>query len=306
MKSLPRSWKPSIPSKNLCHDLLKFGGWVTLTNILGSLMSLGYIDRFILGSIRDMAAVAYYATPFELLSKLLILSGALVTALFPVFSIYSLQRSEQLHELHERAIRFLLPTMTILCGVVIICARPFLQVWLGSDFAQESALPLQLLSVGVVFGAVGIMPMGALQAIGRPDLTAKRHAIELPLYTIAAWLCISRWGIIGAAAVWSCYMLVDTVVLYWLLRTILIRSNTRLQTSQPLLLSTFAAAFLGAAFLITIMPFLLWQLIGAVVFILTGTFVAWRYALTAEDHVTIHKFSFFFRPRSLAASEATG
>jgi len=52
----------------MVKPLISFGGWMTVTNIVGPLMV--YMDRFIIGAVVSMTAVAYYATPYEVVTKL--------------------------------------------------------------------------------------------------------------------------------------------------------------------------------------------------------------------------------------------
>lgn len=58
------------------------------------------------------------------------------------------------------------------------------------------------------------MPFSLLQAVGRPDLTAKAHLSELPLQLIAVMLLVRSWGITGAAAAWTLRVTFDAVVLF--------------------------------------------------------------------------------------------
>ena len=54
---------------------------------------------------------------------------------------------------------------------------------------------------GVLINCVGFVPFGLLQGLGRPDLTAKFHLLELPFYALALWFLSSRLGLPGAGAV---------------------------------------------------------------------------------------------------------
>ena len=47
--------------------LLRFGGWMTVSNIVGPLMVT--LDRFLIGALISVSAVAYYATPYEVVSQ---------------------------------------------------------------------------------------------------------------------------------------------------------------------------------------------------------------------------------------------
>ncbi len=66
------------------RPLLRFGGWMTVSNIVSPLMVT--LDRFLIGALASMTAVAYYATPYELVTKLWLVPGALVGVMFPAFS----------------------------------------------------------------------------------------------------------------------------------------------------------------------------------------------------------------------------
>ncbi len=67
--------------------LFIFGGWMTVSNVLGPLMVT--FDRFLIGSIISIAAVAYYSIPYEVVTKLWLISSALIGVLFPAFSATS-------------------------------------------------------------------------------------------------------------------------------------------------------------------------------------------------------------------------
>ena len=68
----------SKPQRTMIWPLISFGSWMTGTNIVGPLML--YMDRFLIGALISVTAVAYYATPYEVVTKLLLISGALVVA----------------------------------------------------------------------------------------------------------------------------------------------------------------------------------------------------------------------------------
>ena len=64
--------------------LMKFGGWMTVTNLISPL--LVYVDRLFIGAMISISAIAFYATPSEVITKLTFLSGALMSVLFPAIS----------------------------------------------------------------------------------------------------------------------------------------------------------------------------------------------------------------------------
>src|SRR5205814_9252816 len=57
-------------NRSTLRPLFSFGGWMTVSNVVSPIMV--YVDRFLIGSILSIVAVAYYATPYEVATKLLI------------------------------------------------------------------------------------------------------------------------------------------------------------------------------------------------------------------------------------------
>jgi O-antigen/teichoic acid export membrane protein len=73
---------------------------------------------------------------------------------------------------------------------------------------------LRWLAVGVFINCFARLPFAALQAAGRPDLTAKLHLGELPVYLLALWSLTTAYGIVGTAAAWTLRIVADTLLLY--------------------------------------------------------------------------------------------
>jgi O-antigen/teichoic acid export membrane protein len=192
--------------------LLRFGGWMTVSNIVGPLMVT--LDRFLIGALVSMAAVAYYATPYELVTKFWLIPGSLVAVMFPAFSTSFAQDRNRTAILYGRCVKYvffiLFPAVVLTVGL----ARSGLTLWLGTDFAQHSFRLLQWLAVGVFINSLAQIPFALVQGVGRPDLTAKLHLIELPAYLLTLWWLISARGVEGAAIAWTARVGVDALVLF--------------------------------------------------------------------------------------------
>src|SRR5207245_112880 len=72
---------------------------------------------------------------------------------------------------------------------------------------------LQILAVGVFLNAMAYLPSAFVQAVGRPDLTAKLHLLELPFYMPLLWFAAIRFGPSGVAGAWCLRVVVDLVLL---------------------------------------------------------------------------------------------
>ena len=191
--------------------LFGFGAWVTVTNIVSPV--LVYLDRFLVGSLISMTAVAYYATPYEIVTKAFIIPGALAGVLFPAFSWSASRDAVRMERLFRRGAKYMALILFPLMLVAIAFAHEGLGLWLGAEFAANSTRVLQWIALGVFVNCVGQVFFTLVQGAGRPDLTAKFHLLELPIYVGLLYVCIGRWGITGAAMAWTARVALDALLL---------------------------------------------------------------------------------------------
>jgi len=263
--------------------LLRFGGWMTVSNIVSPLMVTS--DRFLIGALVSMTAVAYYATPYELVTKLLIIPGALVGVMFPAFSASFAQDRGRTAALYSRCVKYvfliLFPAVLLTVGL----AQNGLTLWLGADFAQHSSRVLQWLAVGVFLNSLAQVPFALVQGVGRPDLTAILHLIELPFYLLALWWLISIYGVGGAAIAWAVRVGADALILFVMAK----RSfpGTTLVTGRVAWVSVVALLSLALA---AIPQSLLLRALFVLVAILGFGVASWFFILSPEERVLAHEY----------------
>jgi O-antigen/teichoic acid export membrane protein len=197
---------------DLMGPLFRFGSWMTVTNIVGPLMV--YLDRFLIGALLSMSAVAYYTTPYEVITKIGILPAALVGVLFPAFSHSFVRNPGYTARLFSQGVKFVFLGMFPIMLFIVIFANEAIDFWLGAEFAHNSSCVLQWLAAGVFINSLGQVAFAMIQGAGRPDLTAKLHLIELPLYLLGVCWLINTYGIKGAAIAWVARIGIDTVCLF--------------------------------------------------------------------------------------------
>jgi O-antigen/teichoic acid export membrane protein len=258
------------------RPLLHFGSWMTVSNVVGPLMVT--LDRFLIGALVSMAAVAYYATPYEVVTKLWLIPGALVGVMFPAFSTSFALDPKRTALLYTRCVRYIFLILFPVVLVIVGLAQNGLTLWLGAEFAQHSVRVLQWLAVGVFLNSLAQVPFALVQGVGRPDLTANLHLIELPCYLLALWLLISAYGIEGAAIAWTGRMAIDALVLFGLGRRFLPTSTTVARRTVSLLalaLVTLALASLAQGLVL--------KGVFLLVTILAFVFATWFLILTPEE-----------------------
>jgi O-antigen/teichoic acid export membrane protein len=206
-------------SREKTIPLLRSGGWMTISNVISSLMVVA--DRFVIGALLSVAAVAYYATSFEVVTKVLVIPAAIAGVLFPAFSAsYSLEPGRTAM-LFQRGTKYtFLILFPILLGIAVF-AREGLSAWLGTNVASHSVRALEWLAAGVLLNGLAQIPFSLVQGIGRPDLTAKLHIMEFLVYAVLLWLLIRGFGIEGAAIAWTIRAALDALALFILSRHLL-------------------------------------------------------------------------------------
>ena len=233
--------------------LMRFGGWMTVTNVISPL--LVYLDRFLIGTLISVTAVAYYATPSEVITKLTLISGALMSVLFPaISSSFKLDRQHS-RLLLERGLKYVFLAILPLVLLIATFAPEGLSLWLDDQFMHNSTRVTRILAVGILFTCLGQIPYAFIQGAGRPDLTAKLHLVELPLYLALLGIAIHLAGIEGAALAWTFRFVVDALLMYLLALNLLggQRSKNRLRWM------IIAASLAGVVILASI-PGLAWRL----------------------------------------------
>jgi O-antigen/teichoic acid export membrane protein len=266
------------------QQMLKYGGWVSVTNVVHP--ALTYLDRFFIGSMISIAAVAYYTAPYEMVARLSILPLSLSMTLFPVFSAVDATARESMASLYSHSVKFLLIMIGPLVAVLILFAGDILHLWLGSQFAEISTVVMQILAVGVLMNSLAQIPYSLIQGFGHPDITAKFHVIELLLYIPLVWCLIHYMGIIGGALAWTIRVSLDSLLLFTVSR--------RFISFQLFLNDGLKRSIGGVVLLICVLLCLfLFQLTiimkAAIVFVVLIGFIftSWRFVLDAREKMLI-------------------
>lgn len=209
LRSLPR-FRVTRPA---LRELLSFGGWMTVSNTVSPIMV--NMDRIFIGAYLSLATVTYYVTPFEVTTKLLVLSGAIAAASFPEFSRLAGLRDT------DGARRYLMTgsvtVLAVMLPVVAIAAffsHEILSLWVSPALADRSSGIMRWLAAGVLANGLASIPFAYIQGKGRADVTAKFHLAELVLYLPLLYLLLSSLGVLGAAIAWALRVTLDAALLF--------------------------------------------------------------------------------------------
>jgi O-antigen/teichoic acid export membrane protein len=210
-KAVPALHARVIFARRELRELLHFGSWMTVSNLISPLMYMA--DRFVIGSLISVAAVAYYTAPYEAVTRLWMIPSAATGALFPAFASGFRADRVRVARLYRRALGMVFLILLPIVLAILFFARELLGLWLGTAYAENGERVLQWLAAGVLVNSVGQVAFAFVQAAGRPDIPAKLHMLEVPFYVALMWLLIPTFGIAGVAAAWSLRCMLDTAAL---------------------------------------------------------------------------------------------
>jgi len=268
--------------KGLFRPLFTFGGWMTVSNIVSPLMV--YVDRFLIGSLLSITAVAYYATPYEVATKLLIVPGALVAVLFPAFSTAMVSDRPRGAMLYRRAAKYVGLFLFPVSFVLIVFGQNILQVWLGYDFAVHGTRVLQILSLGSLVAGFAFIPFALIQGAGRADITGKLHLFELLFYLAGVWYLTVHYGIVGTAVAWLLRITADCILL-------LVIADRVIGTRNRILWPVCVCIGVGAVVVATspLLGGLPIKVIFAACVLVLFTLAVWQWVLSAEERFAVHR-----------------
>jgi len=276
-------------SRTFFPRLFAFGGWITVSSVVGPI--LVYFDRFLIGALLSVAALAFYSAPYEIVSRLSIVPSSLTITLFPAFSMLEGSKDKRsIETVFARSLKYVLLTLGPIAIAVGLFAKDGLRLWLGPTFAQESTLALKILVIGGLINALAFTPCALLQAVGRPDLPAKFHLLELPIHIAIAWVLVSNYGIAGAAIAWTLRVVLDALLLFIaVVRTRKLGADIFAKnglTSAIFALLILAGAAYGIKASAASFPLLIQCLLLVLAFCLFG-WIVWKIVMDVSDKEVI-------------------
>lgn len=263
------------------RELVRYGGWVTVAAILTGVMLT--LDRVLIGATVSAAAVAFYATPYEVSKQCLFVSAVFAGVLFPGFAANVGRDAERTESLFNRGVRATFVGLFPLVLITSVLSYEILHVWINTEFAENGSPVLQLLPLGILINGLAFVAFALVQST-RPDMIAKLAAVELPTYLGLLWLLLQVDGIRGAAIGFVVRALFDTTMLYYF--------THRLGLVQPKLLLRMGRMIAGGLVVIAIgilMPNTVTRIAYIIVVLACFAPFAWLRILTADEKLRLRE-----------------
>lgn len=196
----------------IAKKLFSFGGWVTVSSVIGPIMVQA--DRFFIAYTISAAAVSTYVLPYEIVVQILVIVGAISTVMFPGLSQLIQERPDAWQPYFRKWLFRVAALMACTCIALAFLLPMILSVWIGPSLDNISIQIGQILCLGVFANSIASMYYSLIHAHGRADLTAKIHFIELPIYIVSLYIFSDYYGLLGIAVAWTARVIFDALSMF--------------------------------------------------------------------------------------------
>jgi O-antigen/teichoic acid export membrane protein len=175
-----------------------------MAGITAASIVLTQLDKVLLSKYLSLRDFGYYSLAWSIASVLNLTATALYLALLPALSqLVATGSQQQLARLYHRGCR-LLSTLIIPPAVTLaLYSRELLQFYVKSaDIAAQTHVLLSMLTIGNMFLALMLLPLALQLANGWTGLSLYKNIVALIAFVPAMLFMVSRFGGVGAAAVW--------------------------------------------------------------------------------------------------------
>jgi O-antigen/teichoic acid export membrane protein len=257
------------------QPVLKFSIWITLGNIVVPIIQ--YSDRFLIAALISAATVTYYVTPYEVITKLILIPDAILGVLFPLFSSSFHSKPDIAKKLFSTGAKVIFLILYPIVFLVTIFSFEGISFWLGERFAQNSYFILQLLAIGVMMNCISLIPTNFFQGIGKPNIPSILVLIELPVYVFSMWFAITHAGVNGAAMVFMIATIINVTILY-----LIANKKYSIKFESRIKGYSFISLLIGL-----ILPFIVKSLFLKILLssclIIIFPIIAWKFLLSDEE-----------------------
>lgn len=197
--------------------LLSYGGWVSIGVAAGALISLGILDRLLIGKLVGPASIIEYSLPSDVVIRCLLAPAAITSVLIPLLA-QTVAVSGPLAETYKRSSILLMGQIGPLTTLLLLNAERLLNLLARGHVDTSSVAILQAMALGLFMHSVAHVPYAALHALGRPNYASVRHLLELPVYAAMSYVLLRIGALPFMGALWAVWAICDLWLITYLLR----------------------------------------------------------------------------------------
>jgi O-antigen/teichoic acid export membrane protein len=186
-------WSPS-----LLRRMASFSVWAFIGNVNG--LILFQLDKILLAGLGTTRQVAYYVVPGNIAQRVHTAAATLNAVVLPATTSLSAATDHvRINRLYASAVRFTALFVVTVAVAPLVLSHQLLQHWVGNEFAEKSALTLQLLLL--TYSIIALAAPAYFVALGhnRPRITAAFNGTMALINVPLVVFLIPKYGNDGAA-----------------------------------------------------------------------------------------------------------
>ncbi|GEM_PF-426492 len=157
--------------KKIAKDISSYS-LVSFAGRLG-MVTTSYASTFVAGSLLGTSAVTLFSVPFLLVERVMNISSRLSMVIFPIASALGSQsRHGELNVIYRKMTSYLFNINLYLTLIICLFSWDILALWMGKEFANESAFILMAVAVGYLFNTTTNLPSLMNDGMGSPKVTS--------------------------------------------------------------------------------------------------------------------------------------
>lgn len=274
--SLSTKWKPIWSfSKDSFKYLWSFGSKSLISSLISSLY--GNIYALVIGKYYTDSDLGFFNRGHSTATLAPnIVQNVFNKSTLPLLSKVQNDR-EALVNLYRKFTQLLAFISFPLIFITMVLAKPFILFVLTEKWSE--AIPyVQIFSISTLTGAVGMLNLNLLIALGRTDLTLKANIIKKSIGFVVVFCLLTTDPMILAIGSMAIDILCYLVNLYYAKKVISLNYLTQIKDMMPYLLVSILVAITTYPIILMIPSYLFQLIVGALIYIALY-FLATRYCL---------------------------
>lgn len=198
------------PTRASIRSVVDYAKYYSISSVGGRVYQ--WMDIAIIGLFLTYTEVGAYEVAWEITLLVLIASDSIATTLFPQMSNWNADaETDRIATAVSNAVGItLFISLPALLGTVVI-GENILRVVFGPEFVIAFGALVVLMGEKVVQAANGVLDR-TIQALNRPDLTARAMVVTIVLNLVLNFALIPRFGILGAALATTFSVVADAIL----------------------------------------------------------------------------------------------
>ena len=171
-------------------------------------------DRLVISETQTLEVLGYYSLAYTTASVVVLLIGAVSSAVFPWFTeAHEAGDPGLLKDRYSNASWAMMFVVGLAAPILIFYGHFLLALWVSEQAADSAGTATALLAAGFWVGAAVSVGYNAALAQGRPRRPLVVGALSFVPYVAAIYLLVDRWGANGAALAWLLLQVSNAVLL---------------------------------------------------------------------------------------------